>query len=278
MPADLLGNPPGGEELADIVLFRNRLITLTRPDHIIYTPVGWLAGATITDFLYLYAKGEAAKRALEALALGRHLVEQPPTALASGVLTSLGLMVRGVLQRLRSTGDKQLADVTNLTMYQELLRVVTFRHPRNPLDVAHELFVNLASKWAEDYDPDQSSFRTFLSRRILSGALPAGGRWLGLGKTAEVPVDFEDPGQNMLEDTDLGWENDVEDRVVAVKLIEKLAGPRSTWPQVAIMKYVAGLSNAEIAERLHVTQGAVRANLSRFHAGLRKASERLDDG
>jgi DNA-directed RNA polymerase specialized sigma24 family protein len=92
-----------------------------------------------------------------------------------------------------------------------------------------------------------------------------------------VPTDFLDPSHDQPEAIAIDWENDIVNRVASVEFMERLAGPPSSWPEVARMKYVECLTNAEIADRLKLTEGAVRARLSRFHHDLKKGPRKTGD-
>lgn len=143
-------------------------------------------------------------------------------------------------------------------------------------EVVQDAFVAVHGRWRRLHDPERAL--AYLRVAVVNGSRSTlrrhtvRRRWLDAGGPSRLdPAPRGEARWPSAEDTVVG-----DEERAAVNAV--LAGLPTRQREVLVLRYHAGLSEAEIAEALDISRGAVKSHAHRGLAAVRRALSAADDG
>jgi RNA polymerase sigma-70 factor (sigma-E family) len=146
--------------------------------------------------------------------------------------------------------------------YSRLVRLahLLVRHSGEAEEVVQDAFVAMHSKWRRLRDPDKAL--AYLRRSVVNGARSSQRRH----NVADKHLSRQLPAVASVEDHALGTES----RAVVMAALDTLP---TRQREVLVLRYYSDLSEADIAETLGISRGAVKSHASRGLSSLRTTLE-----
>ncbi len=146
--------------------------------------------------------------------------------------------------------------------YTRLVRLASLlvRHSGEAEEVVQDAFVAMHDKWRRLRDPDKAL--AYLRRSVVNGARSSQRRH----NVADRHLSRQAPAVTSVEDHALGSEA----RAVVMAALDSLP---TRQREVLVLRYYSDLTEADIAETLGISRGAVKSHASRGLSSMRTTLE-----